>query len=179
VPNLDDVQILIPRIRRALEPGVASASAAVTYTDRMITEIAADAIGELMLIGGDAFPFTLNVAGRDVNNYPSAWTTSPALPEEIMSLVAIQAVVGQLYGEIRDLKTSETIANEGSRWEYTRSVTLLKDRLATLMRDRDLILAKIERLNPTLDQFVNLVKARAPQTQADVEGFYNAAGLQS
>lgn len=160
---------MIPQVRRALDPGVALASAASGYTDDMLAAIIADASCELLMIGGsDAFPFTTTVASASVYGYPSEWLIDPAPPMEIQALIATQAALGQVFNELRGLKTRERISNEGATWEYEKSSTILRDKVALLRYQRDKALELASRVVPSLDVLVDLMAYRAPTISTDV-----------
>lgn len=157
--DLTDVRIFIPRIRRELDPGVASG--AMTYTDDMLKDVAADAVGELSLVGGDSFPYTLSVASATPPSAtpPQDWeyVTDPAVPLILYNLVAIQAALTQVYREAQNFKTQEKISDEGSSWEYQRSSTLVRARIDFLLKRRQEIFDRLRYDIPELayDSLVN------------------------
>ena len=159
--DLTDVRIFIPRIRRELDPGVASASAASEYSDDMLKDVAADAIGELSLIGGPSFPYVLSVASGTPPSAtaPQNWeyVTDPEIPLILYNLVAVQAALTQVYNDAQTFKTQEKITDEGSSWEYQRSSTLVKARIDFLLKRRQEILDRLMYEIPQIitDVFVN------------------------
>lgn len=176
--DLADVRIFIPRIRRELDPGVAYASAAPAYSDDMLKHVAADAVGELRLIGGDAFPYALNIASATPPSAysPDQWEyyTDPEVPLILHNLVAIQAALGQLYRDAQDFKTSEKIKDEGSSWEVAKSATLMKERINAMLQRRKEILEQLRYAAPQLvtDTFVNLLEERAISLDPFIEPYY-------
>ena len=178
MPDLADVRIFIPRIRRELDPGTATASAAPGYTDDMLKDVAADAVGELYLIGGSAFPYSLNIASATpASAYaPNDWEyyTDPEVPIILHNLVAIQAALTQLYRDAQAFKTQEKISDEGSAWEVQRSATLMRDRINAMLQRRKEILAQLAYANPELvtDYFVNMLEERSLNLDRVIEPYY-------
>jgi len=166
-----DVRIMIPQVRRALDPGVASASAASSYSDAMIAAITADATSELLMLGGPiSFPFTLSIASADmITGYPTGWFIDPEPPLEIQALISLQAALGQVFNELRGLVTTEKIVNEGGTWEYTKSVQILRDKVGLLIAQRDTALKNAIRVVPALDSISDLVAFRAPTIAANID----------
>jgi len=173
MPNLDDVRILIPRIRRALDPSAPSATAASGYADDQIKDLAADAIGMLVMVGGTDFPFTLEVSSRNiVTNYPEEYITVPELPIEVQNLVAYQAAIEQCVSELKDLKTKEKISDEGSSWEWEKSSAIIRDKIKSLQDMRDRALARLSRENFATDIFINILEERDLQVDRLIEPYY-------
>jgi hypothetical protein len=168
-----DVRIIVPRIRRALEPGVAVASAASGYTDDMLKDVAADAVAELILIGGPSFPFTLSVSSADASGFAQEYLMDPAPDLSTQSLVAAQAAIGQVWNQLSTLRISEKISNESGSWEYQKSATILRDKIKALFSLRDEALAQMKLANvvPALDTFTSLLRTRSPTIDADVDQF--------
>ena len=173
MPNLDDVRIMIPRVRRALDATSPSASAASAFSDDQIKDMTADSIGMLMMIGGNDFPFTLNVSTRNViTNYPEEYTTDPEFPIEVQNVVAYQVAIEQAVSELKDLKTKEKIADEGSSWEYEKSSTVIREKIRSLQDLRDRALARLSRENFPVDTFINILGERDLATDTLVEPYY-------
>ena len=180
--ELTDVRIFIPRIRRELEPGpVASGSVpASAYSDNTLKDVAADAVGELQLIGGASFPYTLSIQETTPASAftPDAWEyeTDPAVPLILHNLVAVQAALTQVYREAQSFKSAEKISDEGSSWEVQRASSLMKARIDFLLQRRKEILERLKFDNPELvtDQFVNLLEERSNALDQAIEPyFYN------
>jgi len=168
-----DVRIMTPQIRRSLEPGVASGDS--IYTDDDIKFFAADAVSLLILCGGIDFPYSLVVASADVNNYPVEYKTNPALPIEVQALVSLQASIQQTLHELNtNLKMSETIQDEGSKWDYKKSVALLKDKLKAMISDRDKIMDQINRSQAIGISFINILETRNEELDRAVESYWYA-----
>jgi hypothetical protein len=178
MPDLADVRIFIPRIRRELDPGTPPASAAADYSDDMLKDVAADAVGELYLVGGSAWPYALNIASATPASAfsPDQWEyyTDPEVPLMLHNLVAIQAALTQLYRDAQEFKTQEKISDEGSAWEVQRSATLMRERLAAMLKRRQEIIDQLKYENPQLvtDGFVNLLAERTPSLDVFIEPYY-------
>lgn len=165
-----DIRLIVPQVRRYLAPGVASASAASSYTDDHLVQVTADAIGELILISGGDDPFGYSIAASavDGSGFITDYYTEPEIALVDRSLVAIQAAIGQVFGELRDMKTSEKIANEGSSWEWQKSVTGVQEKLKQLLALRRLIFERAAEGNRVLDGFVDLIEVRAPTVFTEI-----------
>lgn len=173
--ELNDVKVLIPRVRRALDGPAATAPDAPsnTYTDEELKSLIADAIGEIIFFTGGAFPHTLNVADRDETySSPTEWTVDPPLGEAQASVVAAQAALNTFFFSLRDLKMSETISDEGQSWDYTLSATLVRDQMQYLIALRDRALEQIKAEQAVyLDAYVSYVHERDILASAYVEPF--------
>lgn len=165
-----DIRLIVPQVRRYLDPGVGAGSAASSYTDDDLVQVTADAIGELILITGasDAFPYEIAASATDGNGFITDYYTEPAITLTDRSLVAIQAAIGQVFADLRGLRTQERIADEGSTWEYTKSVTAAKEKLGLLLDTRKSVLERVTRANPALDAFVDLIEVRAPTVATEI-----------
>jgi len=176
--DLADVRIFIPRIRRELDPGTPLASAAADYSDDMLKDVAADCVGELYLIGGSAFPYTLNISDTTPASAftPDQWEyyTDPEVPIVLHNLIAIQATLTQLYRDAQEFRTAEKISDEGSSWEVQRSATLMKERINAALRRRMDILDQLKYENPQLvtDYFVNTLEERSNQLDRFIEPYF-------
>ena len=172
MPDLDDVRIMIPRVRRALDPVSPSATAASAYSDDQIKDIVADSVGMLIMIGGSDFPFTLNVESRaSGTNYPEEYTTDPELPIEVQNVVAYQAAIEQCFGELRELKTKEKISNEGSEWSWEKSASIIKEKIRSLQDMRDRALKRLNSENFPVDVFVNMLEVRDETLNRQMEPY--------
>lgn len=176
--DLADVRVFIPRIRRELDPGVAYASAASAYTDDMLKDVAADAVGELYLIGASTFPYALNISSATPASAftPDQWEyyTDPEVPLVLHNLVAIQSALTQLYREAQQFRTKESISDEGSSWEIQRSSQLMKSRIDALLQRRKEMFDALTRDNPSLitDTFINTLEERSNHLDRIIEPYY-------
>jgi len=165
---------MIPLVRRALDPGVASAFAAANYTDDMIKDVTADAVSNISLCVGSDFPYTLSVTQRNaITNYPEEFDVSPEMPYEVQVLVSIQAAINACVGTLNELKTKESIKDEGSDWSYEKSSAVIRDKLRALMADRDNAIKNLKQVaGGNLEVFVNTLDARAPELNRQIEPWF-------
>lgn len=153
-----DVRQLVPRVRRALEGPVQIAGG---LSDAEIEAVTADAIADLILLTAGEWKYTLAVSEVDDDTQlPLHYAVSPELSLVEQSLVAAQAALTQIFHSMRDVKTSERIANEGQEWEYSRSASLLRDWLAALQKQRDDALAALEKANPIMVRVSSILAVR-------------------
>lgn len=165
-----DIRLIIPQLRRYLDIGAASGSAAVAYTDDHLVQVAADAISELILItgAGTGFAYVIAASATDGNGYITDFYTEPAVTLTDRALVAVQAALGQVWAEVAGMKVKEKIANEGSEWTWEKSSSLLRDRVNYLLAIRKQVLDAAVAANPTLDAFVDLIEMRAPTVATEI-----------
>lgn len=179
-PEPNDVKVLIPRVRRALDGPAATSPDAPsnTYTDEELKSLIADAIGEIIFFTGGLFPHTLNVKTRDATyGAPDQWTVDPPLDEGEAAVVAAQAAINTYFFSLRDMKTQETISDEGQTWSYTVSATLVRDQLQYLMALRDKALEQIKaQQSAALDQYVSYIHERDVLASAYVEPWISQPG---
>lgn len=177
--DANDVRVLIPRVRRALDGPTATAedSASSSYKDEELKGLIADAIGEIIFFTGGLFPHKLNVSQRD-GTYGAAeeWTVDPPLDEAESSVIAAQAAINTYFFTLRDMKTQETISDEGQTWSYSVSATLVRDQLQYLMRLRDEALEQIKAQDAALDSYVSYIHERDVLASAYVEPWIAAPG---
>jgi hypothetical protein len=129
-----DTRVLIPRVRRSVE----GLGAPEKFTDDDINFLIADSIADVILYTGGTFPKQLLVTDRDgTTNTPTEYATSDELTWAEESMIASQAALTAVYAQLSELKTSETIRDEGQEWSYTLSATLLRDRILQLQKARD------------------------------------------
>lgn len=169
-PEVNDVRVLIPRVRRALEGPLAS-GATSTLDDEQVKALVADAIAEVIFFTGGAFSHTLDVTVRD-DSYgaPEEWAVNPPLSEAEASVIAAQAAINYFFFGLRDVKTQETIRDEGAEWSYTISATLLRDHLSYLMKLRDQALQQVQaEQSVSLDAYVSLIESRDSIASAYME----------
>jgi hypothetical protein len=137
VPPAEDIRVLVPRVRRAVE-GI---GAAEQLSDDDMKDLVADAIADVILYTGGVFGKDLLVIDRDATTgVPLEYATSEPLTLPEGSVIAAQAALTAVYTQLGNIKVSETIRDEGAEWSYTLSATLLRDRIAQLQSARDLAL---------------------------------------
>lgn len=170
-PDVNDITVLIPRVRRAIEGPMASG--ADSLSDDELLTVVADAIANVIFYAEGAFQHSLDVVDRDEQyNAPISWTVNPPLDEAEASVIAAQAALDYYFFSLRNLKTQETIKDEGSEWSYSLSATLLRDQIALLraMRDR-----AIEALEAEADigttAYFSFIQVRDSTTSALIEDY--------
>lgn len=163
-----DVRLIVPILRRRLDPGVGSASAASGYTDDMLKDVAADAAGELIAIGGEAFPYTLTVASADAQGFPVEFYVEPEPTYPIQQLIAIQGAINQISTELRGLRSSERITSHAGTWSYDKDTIFLRDRLKALLAARDAAMRVAITDTRIIDRFSDLLVARAPDIATEI-----------
>lgn len=176
-PDLKNIKVMVPRVRRSLEGPTASASAVVgTLSDDQYIALIADAVAEIILYTGGLFGHTLVVEQRD-DEYgaPTAWTTSEELTESEITLVVNQAALNYFFQQWKDLKISERISNEAQEWEWSRSANLLLEQLKSLRSARDAAIAAIEGIHAVADEYVNLLGVRDAYVDAQIEPWAGGA----
>jgi hypothetical protein len=180
VPEPNDVKVLIPRVRRAIDgPAATSAQApSNTYSDDELKGLIADAIGEIIFFTGGLFPHTLDVTARDdTYGAPDEWAVNPPLSEAEASVVAAQAALNTYFFGLQKLKTQETISDEGQTWSYSISATVVRDQMQYLIALRDKALEQITaEQSAALDSYVSFVHERDILASAYVEPWVEGGG---
>ena len=175
--DMTDVRVFIPAIRRTLEPTTASADS--DYSDTLLKNMAADAVGELIAINGDFFPYTLEVTNASAVNSAEdfEYITDPEVPIYLHPLVAVVAAIQLTVSQLASSKSREVIANEGGRWEYETSTTVLKNRLDALFRRRDEVVEQLKLTNPVLitDSWVSTLFERTESLARTAEPYFDGS----
>lgn len=143
-----DVAEIVPRVRRAIEGPTPDAG----VSDDTFVPVAADAIGDLILVTAGTWPHTLDVTQRSngATGVPEQWSVSPGLSATEEGLVAMQAALNYAVTWLRDMKVSERIVNEGQQWEWTKSATALRDWLKLVTEQRNAALEALEQTYPVM-----------------------------
>jgi hypothetical protein len=81
----------------------------------------------------------------------------------------VQATLDHFFHRFFDMKTSQVIADEAQRWEWTKSAQLLRDQLALLIRLRDEALEQVRDEGYTIDRYASFLLVRDTHTAALVE----------
>lgn len=155
-----DVADLIPRVRRALE-GPVELTGPDRLTDAQVEALAADAVADIILLTVGAWPHTLEVTAPDPDTgHPLHYAVTPelTLPEE--SVIAAQAAITYFFHQVKNLKVSETITNEGQSWDYQLSANLLRDQVKLLQMQRDESLKALIRTHPALARYASILNVR-------------------
>ena len=167
----EDIRILIPRVRRAVE-GVGVPE---QLTDDQMKDIVADAIADVILFTGGVFGKQLLVTERDVTtNAPVEYATSEPLTLPEGSIIAYQAALTAVWQTLAQIKISETIRDEGQEWSYQLSATLLRDRVAMLTKLRDQAIDQLTWMLPVA--FYDYLVERDRGLYAAMEPLYLTAG---
>jgi hypothetical protein len=152
----EDIRVLIPRVRRAVE-GV---GAPEDLSDDEIKDLVADSIADVILYTGGMFGKDLLVTERDDTTHsPVEYATSEPLTLPEGSMIAAQAALTAVYTQLHELKVQETIRDEGQEWSYSLSATLLRDRIKQLQDARDRALEVIASYTSSV-AFINLWRER-------------------
>lgn len=179
-PNLNDVRVLIPRVRRAIDGPTATGPNApsTSFGDDELKSLIADAVAEIIFFTGGLFPHKLLVAERDdTYGAPEEWTVEPPLEEAEAAVIAAQAAINTYFFSLRDMKTQETISDEGQSWSYTVSATVVRDQLQYLIRLRDQALDQIKaEESVALDAYVSYIHERDVIASAYVEPWVYGSG---
>jgi hypothetical protein len=173
-PNANDVRVLIPRVRRAIDGPAATGSAAVSSTldDEQVT----DAIAEIIFYTAGAWSHALNVATRDVlYGAPTAWTVDPPLEEAEATVVTAQAALDYYFHQLAETRISETIRDEGQEWSWATSAAAVSERIAELRAARDRALDLVRAAKPVGVAFVSFLAERDGYTAALVEPYLGGA----
>ena len=171
--ELNDVRVLIPQTRRALDGPTATSSASVSSTldDEQVKGLIADAIAEIIFFTGGLFGHELTVAERDeVYNAPTEWTVDPPLEPHEAVVITSQAALTYFFHYLRDMKVQETIRDEGQEWSYTLSTSVLRDYLKYLAALRDKALEQVQEPMPVA--FINLLHERDAAVAMAIEPYF-------
>jgi hypothetical protein len=168
----EDIRVLIPRVRRAVE-GVGTPE---VLTDDEIKDLTADAIADIILFTGGVFGKQLLVTEVDgTTNAPIEYATSEPLTLPEGSVVASQAALNHIFTQLRELKTSETIRDEGQEWTYATSATLFRDWIAFLQKTRDQALEEVEAYTPLPVAWYSYIAERDRAASLLLEPYYYTA----
>lgn len=173
---VQDVRELIPRVRRAIEGPVPQSSGALT--NDQVLALAADAAADIILFTAGLWNHKLIAVERDAEtNVPTEWGIDPQLEFEEESVIAAQAAISFFFYAVRDMKTSESIVNEGQTWEWQISANVLRDQIKFLQEQRDLALAALARRNPVMARYASILAVRDRLGAAVLEPFTYGSGL--
>lgn len=153
----EDIRVLVPRVRRAVE----GTGAPTSLSDDDVKDLVADAIADVILYTGGVFGKDLLVTARDdATHAPSEYATSEPLTLPEGSVIAAQAALTAVYTQLHGLKVQETIRDEGQEWSYSLSASLLRDRVKQLQDARDRALQAVADEHPTPVAFIDLWRER-------------------
>jgi hypothetical protein len=165
-----DLMELVPRARRAMEGPFGPPPGRPALADEQIYPMVADATADIILFSGSLFEHELVVTARDPTaNFPTAWEVTPAMNEWDVSLITTEVALNYYFFLLRDLKTTETIQNEGTQWSYTVSANVMRDYLTALRAQRDTALAGMRSWHQPLDRYASIIRVRDQATVALLE----------
>lgn len=169
-PDLRDLRVLVPRARRATEGPWGAPLGKTSLTDDQLYDMVADACAQVILDSGTLFGHEIVVTERDETvGFPKAWRTDAVLTEWESTILSIQTALNYYFFLFRDMKTSETIKNEGTEWTYTLSANVIKNYLESLRAERDKALAGLQLHKPILTRYVSNIRVRDQATVAVLE----------
>ena len=175
--DLKDLMVLVPRARRYIEGPYGAPPNRPTLQDAQIYAMVADACADIILFAGSLFGHELLVKARDPTaGYPTAWSTDTVLDEPEGSVIMCQTALNYFFFAFRDLKTSETIQNEGTQWSYTLSANVLRDYLNDLQSRRDMALKGLRSWHPVIDRYASNIRVRDQATVALLEWWSSNVG---
>jgi hypothetical protein len=172
-----DVAEIIPRVRRAIE-GPVPLAPSDALTDTQLLAWTADAIGDIILITVGKWPHSLVVTERDTDtNVPTAWGVDPGLDPQEEGVVAAQAAIQFFFHQVKDMKVSERIVNEGQQWEWAKSATLLRDQIKLLTDQRNAMLEGLLEKFPVLARYASILEVRDRLGATLLEPWSRTGGL--
>jgi len=168
--DMTDLMILVPRARRYIEGPYGPPQNRPPLADDVIYPMVADACADIILFAGSLFGHELIVKARDqTGGFPTAWRTEEVLDESEATLITAQVALNYYFFLFRDLKTSETIQNEGTHWSYTLSANVIRDYLSELQDRRNLALQGLKAWHPVIDRYASNIRVRDQATVALLE----------
>lgn len=168
--DLTDLKVLVAAARRAMEGPYGPPTNKPALTNEQVYQMVADACANVILYSGSLFGHELQVKKRDpLVGFPTEWNTNTELTVWEGAVIVSQAALDYFFHLFRDFKTSETISNEGTSWEWTLSANVLKNYLETLQDQRDKALAGLVKHHPVLDQYASNIRVRDQATVAVLE----------
>jgi hypothetical protein len=176
-PDLTDLRVLVPWTRRACEGPFGPPAGLPMLVDSQLYAMVADACAEVILFTGSLFGHQLLVAARDPRGgFPTEWKTEKALELWEGALLITQVALNYYFHVFRDMKTSQSVKNEGTEWEYTLSANVLRDYLASLKEQRDMAIAGLQKHYPIIDKFASTIRVRDQATVAVLEWWAHDSG---
>lgn len=167
-----NVETLIPRLRRAIDGPAGPDGLAVALSDEQVRDAAADAIADVIFYTGGLFGHQLIVLGRD-GTYaaPNEWAVDPELAPEEETVIVAQAAINFFFHFFKGLKTHETITNEGQSWDYDLSANVIAAQFKALIDARDRALEQVERQHPVPTVYASFLEARDYMTSRLIEPY--------
>lgn len=176
-PN--NVRVYTGKVARAIfGPTYNPTAPQPSLTENQLKDLVADTIGKLIFFSNGLWPWTLNVDLRDSNGMPCEYSilsngaqapVQPVLPIQDETLIVCQAALDWFFFEFKDKKTSEEISDEGQKWSYTLSASVLASQYQGLRQDRDRALEIVTQRADYLTDYVSFIAERDALTSAMVE----------
>lgn len=178
-PDLTDLKVLLPRVRRKVEGPWGNPNGRAEIAEAVLYNMIADACGEIVMLSGSFFHHQLLVKARDpIAGFPTEWQTDTILTEWEGAIVTSQAALNYYYYLFRDMKISETIKNEGTEWTFSLSANVIRNYLESLRDERDKAIEGLRINIPVLDRFASNIRVRDQATVAVLEWWdINSPGL--
>jgi len=168
--DLTDLMVLVPKARRYIEGPYGPPASRPSLSDQQIYDLVADACADVILFSGNLFGHELIVKARDqTGGFPTAWQTDTVLSEWESSVITTQAALNFFFFLFRDMKTSETLQNEGTHWQYTLSANVIRDYINDLQARRDMALSGLRLIHPVLERVASNIRVRDQATVALLE----------
>jgi hypothetical protein len=169
-PDLTDLRVLVPKARRACEGPYGAPEGKPSLSNEQLTQMVADACAEIILFSGSLFGHQLEVKERDpLVGFPTGWKTNEMLTEWETALIVTQTALDYYFHLFRDMKTSQSIKNEGTEFSYTLSANVIRDYVTSLREARELALKGLREHRPVLDQYASNIRVRDQATVALIE----------
>jgi hypothetical protein len=169
-PDLTDLRVLVPQARRACEGPYGAPAGRPPLSESVIYGMVADACAEVILFSGTLFGHELLVKQRDpARGFPTEWKTAQTLNQWEGTIIICQVALDYFFHLFRDLKTSETLKNEGTEWTWALSANVLRNYLESLKEARDKALEGLRAHNPVLDTYASNIRIRDQATVGILE----------
>ncbi len=178
-PDLTDLKVLLPRARRKVEGPWGNPNGRAEIAEDVLYNMIADACGEIVMLSGSFFHHQLLVKSRDpIAGFPTDWRTDTELTEWESAVITSQVALNYYYYLFRDMKISEAIETEGTKWTYSLSANVLRNYLESLRDERDKAIAGLRVNIPVLDRMASNIRVRDQATVAVIEWWdINSPGL--
>jgi hypothetical protein len=174
--DLTDLIVLVPKARRYCEGPYGSPENRPPLEESQLYAMVADGCADIIMASGSLFGHSLIVKERDARiGFPTKWQTDVLLDEWEGSVIITQTALNYFFFCFRELKTSQAIKNEGTEWQYTLSVNIIRDYINTLKSQRDLALEGLMKHHPVLDRFASNIRVRDQATVAILEWWDNVS----
>lgn len=179
VIDLLDLMVIVPKARRKVEGPWGNPNNRPRISTSVLYNMVADAAGDTMMLAGSWWHNKLLVKSRDpLGGFPVQWQTQNELTEWEASIICCQLALDYYTFLFRDLKTSETLKNEGTEWSYTISANVLRNYLIGMKEERDKAIAGLRVNIPVFDKMASNIRVRDQATIAVLEWWdINSPGL--